>query len=118
MATTFKSRGNTRTWTNSTGGDVAAGALVILRSGASGEVGVTVNAVANGATGTVHVSGVHTLTGATGAISAHAVVYRNSSAAVTATSTSNTLAGVATAAKTTSGTSVTVLLNGRPGSDT
>lgn len=118
MSQTFKQPGHVRSWTNSTGSDVTAGKLVVLRSGTSGECGVTLAAIANGATGLVAVSGVHTLAKATGAISAHAVVYRKlSDGNVNTTSTSNTLAGTAVAAATTSATTVDVLLNDRPGAD-
>lgn len=107
--------GHFRRYTNSGTTTITSGTLIVLRSGASGEVGVAIDDIAAGAVGDVAVSGEHTLTAATGAISAHALVYRNSSNAITASSTSNTLAGVATAAKTTSATSITILLNGRPG---
>jgi len=115
MAVTFKQRGNTRTFTNGTGVAIAAGAIVVLRSGASGECGVAVDAVAVSGVGTVTVSGVHTLAKASGLVSAHALVYRGTAGTVTTTSTSGTLLGVATAAAATAATTCLVLVNERPG---
>jgi len=107
--------GHFRRYTNGATAAVASGTLLVLRSGASGEVGVAIDDIPASGVGDVAISGEHTLTAATGAITAHALVYRNSSNPITTTSTSNTLAGVAIAAKTTAATSVTILLNGRPG---
>jgi len=90
---------------------------VIVRSGSTGEVGVATTNIANGASGFVMVGGEHELAGATGAIAVHAIVYRDTSGNITTTSSGATLAGVATAAKTTTGTTVTVLVNGRIAED-
>lgn len=116
--TTFKKPGYLRRYTNSTSATIAANTLVILRSGTSGEVGVTIDAIAAGEVGDVATAGEHELTAATGAVSAHALVYRAASGgAITTTSSGNTLAGVAVAAKSTAATTIRVLLNNRCGSD-
>jgi predicted RecA/RadA family phage recombinase len=115
MATTYRKSGHTRRHVNATGSTILSGTLIVLRAGASGECGIAVDDIPNTETGDVYISGVHELTAATGAITNHALVYRNSSNAITTTATSNTLAGVAVAAKTTAATSIHILLNGRPG---
>lgn len=117
MATTFSQPGYILEWTNGTGVDVSSGDLVIVRSGTTGMSGVALTDIANGATGSVAIAGVYTVSKASGAVSKYALVYRNSSAAVTTTATGNTLAGVAIEAGTTAATTLRVLLNGLPGPD-
>lgn len=100
------------------GADIASGGVTVLRSGASGEIGVAVAAISNGSRGSVMVSGVHALPKASGAITANALVYWSSgNSNITTTASGNTLAGVAVASATTSATTVNVLINGRPGPD-
>lgn len=111
---TFYRNGQRVLYTNS-GSAISAGDLVVIRSGTSGVCGVAVTDIAaTTGTGELEICGVHALTAATGAITAGALVYRNSSGAITTTSTSNTLAGWAYAAKTTAATTAYVVLNGLP----
>lgn len=113
---TYQHAGLRVPYTNSSGSTIASGTLVVLRSGTSGICGVTVADIANGETGQVSVAGVHALTAATGAITQYALVYRKlSDGSITTTSTSNTLAGYAYAAKTTAATTAYVVLNAVPG---
>ena len=99
--------------------NIASGGVAVLRSGASGEVGVAEDAIANGATGVVQVSGVHRLPKAAGggsAIAAHKTVYWDATnGVITETSTSNTPAGTTAAASVDGDTTVDVLINNRPG---
>lgn len=91
--------------------------MVALRTGSAGETGIAVEDIANNATGVVYVAGVHEVAKATGAISAHALVYKNATPAITTTSsTTFSLAGVCVEAATTAATTVKILLNGRTGS--
>lgn len=113
---TFSYSGHRIPWTNSTGSAVASGALVIVRSGASGVCGIAVTDIANGSTGEVEISGVHTLTASTGAWAQGALVYRNASTgALTGTASGATLAGFSPVAKTTAATTGLVVLNANPG---
>ena len=125
MATRFVQPGNRRNYTPS-GAAKTSGQVVELTTGATGEIGVCEDAIADGATGIVQVSGVHRIPKISGALSAHAIVYWDAdgnpvggtagTGAVTSTSTGNTLAGRTTAAASTSATTVDVLINDRCGS--
>ena len=99
-------------WTNSATAAIASGAIVAIRTGTTGQCGIAVNDIAgSGGTGELAVEGVFRLSKASGAISRGALVYRNSSGTVTATSTSNTLIGYALASATTAATTVDVDLD-------
>mgnify|MGYP000863815758 FL=1 len=97
------------------GADIAAGELVIRRTGTTGECGIAVADIANGATGEIEICGVHKVTAETGAWANGALLYRHATnKTLTTTATSNTLAGSAVGAKTTASTVGYVLLNGNP----
>lgn len=95
--------------------DVAAGELLIRRTGTAGECGIAVADVANAATGEMEICGVHKLAAETGAWANGALLYRHATnKTLTTSSTGNTLAGSAVGAKTTAATVGYVLLNGNP----
>jgi predicted RecA/RadA family phage recombinase len=124
MGTTFLQPGHRRDYTPS-GSAKTPGQVVVLRSGATGEIGVCEDAIADGATGPVQVSGVHRLPKVSGAIAKDALVYWKAAGdpvggsagtgAMTTATTSNTAAGIAVTAATTGAAYVDVLINGRPG---
>ncbi len=110
---TFYSKGQRVPFTAAA--DTVAGELRIWRTGTSGACGIAVADVANGAVGEQQVCGVHKVTAETGAWADGALLYRHATnKTLTTSSTSNTLAGMAVGAKTTSATVGYVLLNGNP----
>jgi predicted RecA/RadA family phage recombinase len=112
---TYRNDGNRILYSN-TGSAIAAGDIVIVRSGTSGVCGIAVTDIAaTTGTGQLSVGGVHELPKVSGAITAGALVYRGTAGTVTTTSTSGTLLGYATAAATTAATTAFVMVNGNPG---
>jgi len=98
-------------------GGLTAGQLIIVRSGTGGRCGIVVNTVAAGAVTPVKIRGTfkgvpaNAATGLTFAVGD--ILYRKASdGKLTKTSTSNTLAGFAAAAKTAAGTTAELVLNG------
>lgn len=115
MSLKFRSTGMRLIYSNS-GSAILSGAVVVLRSGASGMIGIAeTDIAATTGTGYVMTGGVHNLLKASGAISAWAVVYWNTSTGINTTNTTtHTKAGIAVAAATTAATSIDVLVNDRP----
>lgn len=113
---TWTQTGHRLTYHNS-GSAIASGDIVIVRSGASGKIGVAVTDIpATTGKGELSISGVHTLPKASGALSFGDVVYFNSgNGNLTATATGNTRAGTVVEAATTAATHVKVLVNDTPG---
>lgn len=110
---TFSNDGKRILYTN-TGSAIAAGDIVVIRSGTSGVCGVAVTDIAaTTGTGQLETAGVHLLAKASGAISYGALVYRGTAGTVTTTSTSGTLLGWAAAAATTAATTAYVMVNGK-----
>lgn len=113
----------TTNWTNSgkrllysnTGSAIAAGDVVVVNSGATGMLGVAIEAIAaTTGTGTidVEVGARYTATKATGeAFTQGQILYWSTTNGLTGTATSNTYAGRAAAAAATADTSADFLLN-------
>lgn len=102
MATNVKQTGpiDRITWTNGTGGDLAAGALVALVSGATGRVGLLLVDIADGASGAVLVKGMASdLTAETGVAWAQDDKLYLAAGTLTKTVGTNTPAGRAAVAK-------------------
>lgn len=55
---TYWQRGESLDYPNSSGSQIDAKTIVVLKSGATGRIGVIGNDIPNGATGSVHVTGV------------------------------------------------------------
>lgn len=112
MATTYTGPGHKITMTVPTGGGTK-GDVKVLRSGASGFCGIWENTYSAADTGVLMVDGRHTLTAVNNAaFSVGDVLYWDDSAnKLTKTATSNTRIGTCAAAKTTTATSGSVLLN-------
>lgn len=90
------------------GADVAAGDVVVIGV----RIAVAATAIKSGATGSASVTGVFTLPKATGALAQGAAVYWDATAKkVTATATSNTLAGYAFAAAASGDATIPVKIN-------
>lgn len=91
--------------------------VIVYNAGASGSIGVSKDAVANGAVGVAQISGVFRLPKATGtAMAAGTKPYWDATAKnLTTTSSGNTPAGEIHADAASADTFATILINGRPG---
>ena len=111
MATaTYLQRGEALDYVNSGASKIDAGTVVVLGT----KIGVVAGDIAAGTTGAVHVDGVFELPEKSGesAIAQGAAVYWDATAAaITATATSNTLAGYAAAGAGASAEKILVKIN-------
>lgn len=108
MAKNYIQKGETLTWTNGTGSDVASGDAVVIGT----LVGVALVDIANGKSGAVGVVGVYELAAInTAAFTQGAALYWDAAAKkLTTTASGNTLAGPAWTAKASAGTVAQVRL--------
>ena len=109
MAKNFIQKGDTITWTNSTGSDVASGDVVVVGT----LVCVAMVDIGNGKSGGLATSGVYELAAiTTGAFTQGAALYWDATAKkLTTVTTSNTLAGPAWKAKASAEATAWVRLN-------
>lgn len=114
MSTNFKQEGRVLPYTAPTGG-LASGAVQVIRSGASGMIGVSLGVYAAAATAQLQIEGVFSLAAESGTgktFSNGDVLYWDAGAGkLTKTATGNTKAGFAFGAKTASATTALVKIN-------
>lgn len=112
MATTFRKPGDRLTKTVPTGG-VSSGDVNVIRSGATGLIGVWLDDYSAAASGVLLLTGDHELPAVNNAAFAvgDLLYWDDSANKLTKTATGNTRAGTCTATKATAGTTGRVLLN-------
>lgn len=104
----YYQQGESLDYTNSSGAKIEANTVLVYGD----RIGIAGCDIPNGETGSIHVKGVFKLPISNEAISAGSTVYwDNSNSVITATSTSNTLAGYAAAAAASTDTLILVNIN-------